>query len=198
MPYRSIDDPAKLRRVLEATLMVELDLDLPILLRHVVEEARSMTNARFGALGVLNEDRTALDEFITAGLSPEEEDQIGDRPTGRGVLGLLISDPMPLRMPMIGAHNDSVGVPPGHPPMKSFLGVPIKVRDEVYGNLHLTDKEEGGMQKRWKCRWSVYRGERHRAGHQSQIFAASSEVVPGPRVLAAASADPGLCTRQPA
>jgi signal transduction histidine kinase len=140
VPYRSIEDPIKLRRVLEATLLLESDLELPSLLRHVVEEARSMTGARYAALGVLNATRTALDEFITAGLQPEEEERIGDRPTGRGVLGLMIIDPRPLRLELLGTHPDSSGFPPGHPPMSSFLGVPIKVRDEVYGNLYLTDK----------------------------------------------------------
>jgi signal transduction histidine kinase len=140
VPYRSIEDPIKLRRVLEATLLLESDLELPSLLRHVVEEARSMTGARYAALGVLNATRTALDEFITVGLRPEEEERIGDRPTGRGVLGLMIIDPRPLHLERLGTHPDSSGFPPGHPPMSSFLGVPIKVRDEVYGNLYLTDK----------------------------------------------------------
>lgn len=140
MPYRSIEDPAKLRRVLEATHLVEADLDLPVLLRHVIDEALSMTNARYGALGVLTEDRSALVDFITVGLTEEQEQQIGARPTGRGVLGLLISDPKPVRVSMIGSHPNSFGFPPHHPPMSSFLGVPIKVRDEVYGILYLTDK----------------------------------------------------------
>jgi signal transduction histidine kinase len=140
VPYRSIEDPAKLRRVLEATLLLEADLNLPTLLRHIVDEARSMTNARYGALGVLNDDRTALGEFITVGLEPDEEQKIGARPTGRGVLGLLISDPRPLRLTELSSHPESYGFPPNHPPMISFLGVPIKVRNEVYGNLYLTDK----------------------------------------------------------
>jgi signal transduction histidine kinase len=140
MPYRSIEDPAKLRRVLEATLQLEADLDLPTLLLHFIEEARSMTGARYGALGILNHDRTGLDEFLTAGLQPEEEEKIGPRPTGQGVLGLLISTPHPVRLANLGAHPDGFGFPPNHPPMTSFLGVPIKVRDEVYGNLYLTDK----------------------------------------------------------
>jgi signal transduction histidine kinase len=106
----------------------------------VVEEARSMTGARYGALGVLNDDRTSLDEFITVGLEPEEETRIGTRPTGRGVLGLLIAHPEPLRLANLNTHPNSFGFPPNHPPMSSFLGVPIKVRDEVYGNLYLTDK----------------------------------------------------------
>ena len=140
MPYRSIEDPAKLRRVLEATLLVEADLDLPVLLRHVIGEAISMTNARYGAIGVLNEDRSALAEFITVGLTPEEEKEIGALPTGRGVLGLLVDNPKPVRVPQIDRHPNSSGFPAHHPPMTSFLGVPIKVRDEVYGNLYLTDK----------------------------------------------------------
>jgi signal transduction histidine kinase len=140
MPFHSVDDPAKLRRLLEATLLVEADLELPVLLGHVVEEACSMTGARYGALGVLNEDRTELAQFITVGLDPDEEERIGHRPTGRGVLGLLITEPQPLRLADLGSHPDSFGFPAHHPPMVSFLGVPIKVRDEVYGNLYLTDK----------------------------------------------------------
>ena len=140
MPFRAIDDPAKLRRVLEAALLIEADLDLPTLLRHIVEEARSMTNARYGALGVLNDEGTGLAEFITVGLEPQEEEQIGARPTGRGILGRLISQPEPLRLAELSSHPDSYGLPVNHPSMTSFLGVPIKVRDEVYGNLYLTDK----------------------------------------------------------
>lgn len=140
MPYHSIEDPAKLRRVLEATLLLEQDVELPALLRHIIDEARSMTGARYGALGVLNDDRTALSEFLTVGLEKDEEERIGPRPTGQGVLGLLIVDPKPLRLADLGSHPDSFGFPPNHPPMTSFLGVPIKVRDAVYGNLYLTDK----------------------------------------------------------
>ncbi len=140
MPYHSIEDPAKLRRLLQATLLVEADLDLPVLLGHVIQEARSMTGARYAALGVLNEDRTELAEFLTVGLDPDDEDRIGHRPTGRGVLGLLITEPQPLRLTDLGSHPDSFGFPANHPPMGSFLGAPIKVRDEVYGNLYLTDK----------------------------------------------------------
>ena len=140
VPFRLIEDPTKLRRVLEATLLIESNLDLPEVLRHVVEEARSMTGARYGALGVLDEEKRALSEFITVGLSEAEEAEIGARPTGRGVLGLLIADPKPLRISEIGRHSESFGFPSNHPPMTSFLGVPIKVRDEVYGNLYLADK----------------------------------------------------------
>jgi signal transduction histidine kinase len=140
VPYRAIEDPVKLRRLLEATLLLEADLDLPTLLRHLIDEARSMTGAQYGAIGVLNDERTSVVEFITVGLESEEESRIGARPTGKGVLGLLITDPRPLRLANLGAQPESYGFPPNHPPMTSFLGVPIKVRGEVYGNLYLTDK----------------------------------------------------------
>ncbi len=140
VPFRSINDPVKLRRVLEATLLIEGDLELPALLRHVVDEARSMTGARYGALGVLDDDHTALAEFVTAGLEEEQEDLIGARPTGKGILGMLIADPRPLRFGHLSEQPESYGFPPNHPPMTSFLGVPIKIKDEVYGNLYLTDK----------------------------------------------------------
>jgi signal transduction histidine kinase len=127
---------------MDAVLMIEADIELPALLRHIVEEARDLVDARFGALGVLNEARSGLEQFLTVGLSDEEERVIGTRPTGRGVLGLLITDPEPLRLDNLGNHPDSYGFPSGHPPMNSFLGVPIRVRAnaEVYGNLYLTDK----------------------------------------------------------
>jgi signal transduction histidine kinase len=140
MPFRSIDDPTRLRRVLEAVLLLEADLDLPVLLRHIVEEARSMTGASYGALGVLNSERTGLSEFVTVGLSEDVERDIGARPKGLGVLGLLISDPKPLRLANLGQSPASYGFPPDHPPMTSFLGVPILMRGEVFGNLYLTDK----------------------------------------------------------
>jgi len=140
VPYRSIEDPAKLRRLLESVLLLERAMELPDLLRHIIEESMSMTGARYGALGVLDEGGTALSQFVTVGLDPEEEARIGPRPTGKGVLGVLIRDPHPIRVADIGTHPDSYGFPPNHPPMTSFLGVPIKVRGEIFGNLYLTDK----------------------------------------------------------
>ena len=146
MPYHRIADPAKIRRLMDAVLMIEGDVDLPDLLRNILAEACSLVGARYGALGVLNEERTGLDQFLTAGLSSAEEHAIGPRPTGRGVLGLLITDPQTLRLDDLRTHPDSYGFPEGHPVMTSFLGVPIRVRasDEIFGNLYLTNKIDAG------------------------------------------------------
>ena len=140
MPYHDVEDPAKLLRLIDAVLMIEAAVELPVLLRHLIEEACSLVDARYGALGVLNEARTSLEPFITVGLGDVEEETIGARPTGRGVLGVLITDATPLRLNDLSTHPDSYGFPPHHPPMKSFLGVPVRVRSVVYGNLYLTDK----------------------------------------------------------
>jgi signal transduction histidine kinase len=140
MPYRNVHDPAKLRRLMDAVLMIEADVELPVLLRHLVEEACSLVDARYGALGVLNESRSGLEQFLTVGLSDAAEEAIGPRPTGRGVLGLVITEPAPLRLTDLSTHPDRYGFPANHPPMQSFLGVPVRVRHEVYGNLYLTDK----------------------------------------------------------
>jgi len=140
VPYQKIDDSAKLRRLLDAVLMIEADVDLGVLLRHFVEEACDLVGARYGALGILNESRTGLEQFLTVGLSDDEEKKIGPRPKGRGVLGLLITEPSPLRLDDLSAHSKSYGFPPHHPPMRSFLGVPVRAPGAVYGNLYLTDK----------------------------------------------------------
>ena len=142
VPYRRIREPELLRRLLDAVLMIGADVELGDLLRHLVEEACSLAGARYGALGVLNESRTGLEHFLTVGRTEAEEAATGNRPTGRGVLGTLIAEPMPIRLAKIAAHPDSYGFPPGHPPMTSFLGVPIRVRTdgEPFGNLYLTDK----------------------------------------------------------
>ncbi|MGP8058241.1 MAG: GAF domain-containing protein, partial [Acidimicrobiales bacterium] len=143
MPFHRITDPAKLQRLMQAMLMIEADLQLPVLLTHLVEEARQLVDARYGALGVLDDRGTALEEFITVGLSDDEEEAVGLRPTGQGILGLLILEPEPLRLPDLSAHPDSYGVPANHPPMTTFLGVPVQSRGSVYGNLYLTDKRSG-------------------------------------------------------
>ena len=135
--------PRSLRQLLEAVLTVSSNLDLPSVLRRIVESAVELVSARYGALGVLDPTRTELSEFITVGLDDETYRAIGELPRGHGILGLLIIDPKPLRLPDLSEHPDSYGFPPHHPPMKSFLGVPVRVRDEVFGNLYLTDKTSG-------------------------------------------------------
>jgi signal transduction histidine kinase len=132
-----------LRRLLDATMAVGSALDLHDVLRRVVETAADLVDARYGALGVLAEGGEELAEFITVGIDPTTKETIGDLPKGLGILGLLIKQARPLRLVDIHEHSDSVGFPPGHPPMTSFLGVPIRIRDEVFGNLYLTDKQTG-------------------------------------------------------
>jgi signal transduction histidine kinase len=132
--------PASLRELLDAVLALGSDLDPPSMLRRIVEAAVGLVDARYGALGVLDDTRTRLSEFITVGMDPATHDRIGDLPEGHGILGLLIVDAEPLRLPDLHEHPDSFGFPPHHPPMRSFLGVPIRVRGEVFGNLYLTDK----------------------------------------------------------
>ena len=133
--------PGSLRQLLDAVLAVGADLDLPATLRRIVEAATALVDARYGALGVLDPERTHLVEFVTVGLDDDLRRRIGPLPKGHGILGLLIADPRPLRLPDLTEHPDSFGFPPHHPPMTSFLGVPIVVRGEVFGNLYLTDKQ---------------------------------------------------------
>jgi signal transduction histidine kinase len=125
---------------LDAVMTVGTDLDLPAMLRRIVEAAVDLVDARYGALGVLDESRSRLAQFITVGLDDETYKAIGHLPEGHGILGLLIVDAKAIRLPDLSEHPDSAGFPAHHPPMKSFLGVPIRVRDEVFGNLYLTDK----------------------------------------------------------
>jgi len=130
--------------LLEAVVSVGSNLDLEVLLRRIVETAVELVNARFGAMGVIGEgDRLA--EFIPVGLTEEQIAQISHWPEGKGLLGLLITDPTPLRLADISEHPASLGFPAGHPPMRSFLGAPIRIRGEVYGNLYLTEKEGSGQ-----------------------------------------------------
>jgi signal transduction histidine kinase len=132
--------PRSLRQLLDAVLTVGSDLDLPAILQRIVQAAVDLVDARYGALGVLDESRSRLAQFITVGVDEETHRAIGHLPEGHGILGLLILDAEPLRLPDLREHPDSYGFPPNHPPMRSFLGVPIRVRDEVFGNLYLTDK----------------------------------------------------------
>jgi signal transduction histidine kinase len=132
--------PASLRQLLDAVMTVGTDLDLKTMLRRIVAAAAELVDARYGALGVLDGSGTELAQFITVGLDEETYQAIGTLPKGHGILGLLIVDPRPIRLPDLHEHPDSFGFPPHHPPMKSFLGVPVRVRDQVFGNLYLTDK----------------------------------------------------------
>ena len=140
-PFDRIDDPAKLRRLVQAILILDAELNLPVVLRRIIAEACDLVEAQFGALGVLAEDGRALDQFLTVGLSHEEERVIGARPSGRGVLGTLISQDKPLRLADLARSPESFGFPPHHPDMTSFLGVPIRIHGEVYGILYLTNKK---------------------------------------------------------
>lgn len=123
-------------------MSVSSDLDSATMHQHIVETARELVGARYGALGLVDSTGTFITEWLTAGLDAEERAGLGAVPKGHGVLGTLIANPQPLRLPDLGEHPDSFGFPPGHPPMKSFLGVPLYVRGEVYGNLYLTDKDD--------------------------------------------------------
>jgi signal transduction histidine kinase len=132
------------RSVLEVARSVLAELDLENVLERVLAAARELTGARYAALGVLNDGRTGLARFLTLGIDDETRAAIGELPRGRGVLGELIAHPTPLRLDRVGRHARSYGFPAGHPPMETFLGVPIVARGEPYGNLYLTEKT-GGM-----------------------------------------------------
>ncbi len=132
-----------IRRLLDVgrSLMTELDLDA--LLDRVLRTAREITGARYAALGILNDERSELAQFLTSGVEEETRRAIGDLPRGRGVLGALIEHPQPLRLPNVGRHPSSYGFPAGHPVMHTFLGVPIMIRGQAWGNLYLTEKQGG-------------------------------------------------------
>jgi len=139
--HGAVRDPQKLQELVGAVLLVQGDLDLDTVLLWVVEVARTLVGARFGALGVIDDRGTGLSRFVTSGVDRDTIDAIGPLPRGSGLLGTLILDPQPLRLDDLASHPDSVGFPPHHPAMVSFLGVPLRVRDQVYGNLYLTEKE---------------------------------------------------------
>jgi signal transduction histidine kinase len=133
----------RLRGLLRANALVAGDLSLPVVLRQIVGAARDLLGARYAALGVLGRDGE-LEQFVHAGMDDAQVAEIGDLPRGRGILGLLISEPAPIRLATLSAHPAAAGFPPGHPPMGSFLGVPVRIGDEVFGNLYLTERAAGG------------------------------------------------------
>jgi GAF domain-containing protein len=135
--------PERLRQLVEVGIALSSELSLEALLRQLVETAVDLTGARYGALGVIDRLGTGLEEFITVGLDAEARSVIGDPPRGRGILGVLIRDRRPLRLEQLGQDPRSVGFPPGHPGMSTFLGVPILLRGTAFGNLYLTEKAGG-------------------------------------------------------
>jgi len=134
---------ARLRRLVDAGIALTSELSLDALLQRLVEIAAGLTGARYAALGVLDPSGTHLERFITTGLDQAERDAIGDLPGGRGILGVLIRDATPLRLHDLTTDPRAVGFPPNHPPMTTFLGVPVALRGVAYGNLYLTEKENG-------------------------------------------------------
>ncbi len=136
-------DERRLTRLIEVGRSLVAELDLETVLRRVLEVARELTGARYAALGILDEQGSGLERFITLGIDDATRERIGQLPRGHGVLGLLIDDPKPLRLADVGAHPRSYGFPPVHPAMGTFLGVPVLIRGEAYGNLYLTEKRGG-------------------------------------------------------
>ena len=143
MEAESVLDADQLRRLIDAGRSLVAELDPTALLEHLLGVAAGITGARYAALGILAEDRRGLERFLTHGIDPEAQAAISELPRGRGVLGVLVEDPRPLRLGDVSRDPRSYGFPPGHPPMRSFLGVPILIRGQAWGNLYLTEKDEG-------------------------------------------------------
>ena len=133
----------RLRALFAAGLLVSSELSLDALLHRLVETAAELTSARYAALGLIDTSGSELEQFVTHGIDAETRAEIGSLPRGRGILGVLIRDAKPLRLHDLAEDPSSVGFPPAHPPMRSFLGVPILLRGVSYGNLYLTEKEGG-------------------------------------------------------
>jgi len=136
-----------IRRLLDVGRALTTALDTGVVLDRLLETARETTGARYAALGVLNDEHTELEQFLTSGVDEATHRSIGDLPRGRGVLGELIEHPHPLRLSDVGQHPSSYGFPAGHPLMRSFLGVPVVIRGRVWGNLYLTEKADGEFTK---------------------------------------------------
>ena len=130
----------RLLRLLQVGRRLVAELEVEALLHHVLDTARELTGARYAALGILDEGKQELERFLFIGIDEETRRRIGPLPRGHGVLGELIRRPEPLRLPDVAQHPRSYGFPPGHPPMTTFLGVPVMIRGEAFGNLYLTDK----------------------------------------------------------
>jgi GAF domain-containing protein len=137
-------EPDRLRGLLDAGIALAGELSLEGVLQKIVEAAAELTDAQYAALGVIDPSGQELERFVVTGIDAETQAAIGDPPRGRGILGLLIREAQTVRLDDLGSHPNAVGFPPNHPPMKSFLGVPILLRGVSYGNLYLTEKAGGG------------------------------------------------------
>jgi GAF domain-containing protein len=132
-----------LQRLIEVGRSLVSELDLETVLRNLLDAARDLTGAAYAAVGILDEAKDSLERFVFVGIDEETRHAIGPLPRGRGVLGELIRHPEPLRLADVGAHEHSYGFPANHPPMKTFLGTPVVIRGEAWGNLYLTEKAGG-------------------------------------------------------
>jgi len=140
----ALADQGRLRALLRANQSVTENLDLPTVLQRIVDAALELVNAQYGALGVIDPVHGGLEQFIHKGISPALAKKIGHLPEGYGLLGALIEDPHPIRLEHLSEDDRSAGFPPHHPPMDSFLGVPVRIHDEVFGNLYLTNQQPSG------------------------------------------------------
>lgn len=145
MPFHRVTDPERLHALLDAIMLIESDLDLDVLLRSVIAAASELVGARYGALGVSAPGGEELSDFITFGITEEQRRRIGDLPKGHGLLGGVLRDAQPRRSVNLAEDPESVGFPSGHPPMTTFLGVPVMSGDgRLFGNLYVTDRLDGG------------------------------------------------------
>ena len=141
-PVASVALSGDAQALVDALVAISSDLDLDSVLDRLVEAACQLTGARYGALGVLG-DQEQLTRLVTYGITPQTRRALGPLPSGHGIVGVLIREPRPLRLARLQDHPASVGFPPGHPSMSTFLGVPVRVRGTVFGNLYLTEKAGG-------------------------------------------------------
>ncbi|MDA8380476.1 MAG: GAF domain-containing protein [Actinomycetota bacterium] len=140
MPYRRVHDPVRLGALLDAVLLIESDLDLPVVIHRFIEAGRKLSSARYGAVGILDASGSRITDFISAGLTKGEVEAIGNPPVGKGVNAIPITTAKPIRLRDLREHAESSGFPDHHPVMRSFLGVPIFVGDAMFGILYLTEK----------------------------------------------------------
>jgi transcriptional regulator with GAF, ATPase, and Fis domain len=159
----------RVQHLLDAFLSVSTGLDLDATLRRIVEAGVGLVDARYGALGVLREGG-GLAAFIHVGIDADVAKRMGHLPEGKGVLGQLITEPYALRIRNLGEHPSSVGFPPHHPPMRSFLGVPVLVRGEVFGNLYMTEKVNGEFTAEDEAVLSALAGAAGIAIHNARLY----------------------------